>query len=107
MESLRLSSNSQSIPYAGHDLALPRRIFLMSTASRTLLSLLFLMTTAAFTPILAQEHIAIDAHASATPFPHFWEQMFGSGHANLALRANYRDDLAAVHQVTGFRYVRA
>jgi len=54
----------------------------------------------------AQEHIAIDAHAPATPFPHFWEQMFGSGRANLALRENYRDDLRAVHEITNFRYVR-
>ena len=29
--------------------------------------------------------ITIDAHAAATPFPHFWEQMFGSGRANLSL----------------------
>jgi xylan 1,4-beta-xylosidase len=36
-------------------------------------------------PVLqAQETIRIDAHAATTPFPHFWEQMFGSGHAILA-----------------------
>ncbi len=34
--------------------------------------------------------IPIDAGAPAHPFPHFWEQMFGSGHAVLALRDNYR-----------------
>src|ERR1700739_3305836 len=50
--------------------------------------------------------ITIDAHAAATPFPHFWEQMFGSGRANLSLRQSYRDDLHAVKQITGFRYVR-
>jgi xylan 1,4-beta-xylosidase len=50
--------------------------------------------------------ITIEAHAATTPFPHFWEQMFGSGRANLALRAGYRDDLRAVKQITGFRYVR-
>ena len=54
----------------------------------------------------AQETITIDAHAQATPFPHFWEQMFGSGHAILALRESYRDDLRAVKKVTDFRYVR-
>ena len=54
----------------------------------------------------AQERIAIDASAPTTPFPHFWEQMFGSGRANLALRESYRDDLRAVHAITGFRYVR-
>jgi xylan 1,4-beta-xylosidase len=68
---------------------------------------MFLLMTTALIPIRAQERIAIDAHAPATPFPHFWEQMFGSGRANLALRENYRDDLAAVHSITGFRYVRA
>src|SRR5262249_36623831 len=27
--------------------------------------------------------VHVDANAQARPFPHFWEQMFGSGHANL------------------------
>ncbi len=58
------------------------------------------------TPARAQETITIDAHAQTTPFPHFWEQMFGSGHAILALRESYRDDLRAVKKVTDFRYVR-
>jgi xylan 1,4-beta-xylosidase len=55
----------------------------------------------------AQQPIVIDAHAPATPFPHFWEQMFGSGHASLMLRQAYQADLAAVHSVTGIQYVRA
>ncbi len=33
-----------------------------------------------------QETLTVDAHAKVTPLPHFWEQMFGSGHANLAMR---------------------
>jgi xylan 1,4-beta-xylosidase len=53
-----------------------------------------------------QEHIEIDAHAQTTPFPHFWEQMFGSGRAILTLRESYRDDLRAVKAITDFRYVR-
>ena len=52
------------------------------------------------------ETLTVDAHASATPLPHFWEQMFGSGHANLAMREAYRNDLAAVKNVTGMQYVR-
>ncbi|HEV2326528.1 MAG TPA: glycosyl hydrolase family 39 [Terracidiphilus sp.] len=52
------------------------------------------------------ERVVIDAQAHATPFPHFWEQMFGSGRANLTLRADYRDDLRRVKEITGFRYVR-
>jgi xylan 1,4-beta-xylosidase len=57
-------------------------------------------------PLLAQEKIEINAQAQTTPFPHFWEQMFGSGRANLSLRESYRNDLRAVKQVTDFRYVR-
>jgi len=60
-----------------------------------------------FSPFpFAQETITIDARAHASPFPHFWEQMFGSGHAILALRQSYRDDLRAVKSVADFRYVR-
>ena len=54
----------------------------------------------------AQDSITIDAQAQATPLPHFWEQMFGSGRANLALRESYRNDLTAVKSVTGMKYVR-
>lgn len=54
----------------------------------------------------ADTNITIDAHAPAHDFPHFWEQMFGSGHAVLALRANYLDDLKEVHDDVGMRYVR-
>jgi xylan 1,4-beta-xylosidase len=52
------------------------------------------------------EHVSIDAHAAGKPFAHFWEQMFGSGRANLAMRQSYRDDLQRVKKVTDFRYVR-
>ena len=57
-------------------------------------------------PANAQQRIEIDAATPSTPFPHFWEQMFGSGRAVLSLRESYRDDLRAVKQVTDFRYVR-
>jgi xylan 1,4-beta-xylosidase len=50
--------------------------------------------------------MTIDANATGTPFPHFWEQMFGSGRAVLALRAAYRSDMREVKQATDFRYVR-
>ena len=48
----------------------------------------------------------VDASAPAHPFPHFWEQMFGSGRAILSLRDSYRRDLREVRQVTDFKYVR-
>ena len=54
----------------------------------------------------SQESITIDAQAPSTPFPHFWEQMFGSGRAILTLRESYREDLRAVKKVAGFKYVR-
>ena len=56
--------------------------------------------------LLAQQHIKIDATATTTPFPHFWEDMFGSGRAILSLREDYREDLRAVKQATDFRYIR-
>jgi xylan 1,4-beta-xylosidase len=52
------------------------------------------------------ETVTIDAKASTTPLPHFWEQMFGSGRANLAMRDSYREDLRTVEAATDFRYVR-
>src|SRR5258705_3426591 len=57
-------------------------------------------------PVVAQEAIQIDAQAQTTPFPHFWEQMFGSGRAILTLRASYRADLRAVKKITDLRSVR-
>ena len=54
----------------------------------------------------SQEQIQIDARAQTTPFPHFWEQMFGSGRAILTLRDSYREDLLAVKQITDFKYIR-
>ena len=50
--------------------------------------------------------ITIDAKAPTTPFPHFWEQTFGSGRAILALRQDYRDDLRTVKRATQFKSVR-
>jgi xylan 1,4-beta-xylosidase len=50
--------------------------------------------------------VEIDAQAPTTPFPHYWEQMFGSGRAILSLRESYREDLRAVKQVADFKYVR-
>lgn len=52
------------------------------------------------------ENIAIDTRAPSHPFPHYWEQMFGSGRALLSMRQSYRHDLKTVKAVTEFRYVR-
>jgi xylan 1,4-beta-xylosidase len=50
--------------------------------------------------------ITIDATSPARPFPHFWEQIFGSGRAVLSLRERYRADLRDVKHITDFKYVR-
>jgi xylan 1,4-beta-xylosidase len=50
--------------------------------------------------------LTIDAAAPTTPFPHFWEQTFGSGRAILALRDSYRRDLRTVKEATNFESIR-
>ena len=57
-------------------------------------------------PRSTTDAIVIDINAPRHPFPHFWEQMFGSGRAILSLRDSYRNDLRAAKQITGFSYVR-
>lgn len=52
------------------------------------------------------ETVTVDAKAPAQAFPHFWEQMFGSGRATLTLRDSYRRDMRQVKQITDFKYVR-
>jgi xylan 1,4-beta-xylosidase len=79
----------------------------MNLLSRVCLSILFALTP--FCTSQAQvspETVTIDAQATARPFPHFWEEMFGSGRAVLTLRESYRNDLREVKKVTDFRYVR-
>jgi xylan 1,4-beta-xylosidase len=52
------------------------------------------------------EVIEVDTQGPSHPFPHFWEQMFGSGRAILSLRESYRNDLREVKSITDFQYVR-
>ncbi len=54
----------------------------------------------------SSETIEIDPHAASTPFPHFWEETFGSGRAILTLRDSYRSDLREMKKATDVRYVR-
>ena len=78
-----------------------------AAASLGLATLLtFSLAHAATPPASSPVDITVDATATGTAFPHFWEQMFGSGRASLALRDDYRKDIEAVHQATGFGYVR-
>ncbi len=73
---------------------------------RTLALILFVFTVLPLPAQETPETITIDAAAPAHPFPHYWEQMFGSGRAVLSLRDSYRHDLRAVRQITGFQYIR-
>ena len=68
---------------------------------RTLAALALVFTC----PAVAAPDV-IDVTAAARPFPHFWEHVFGSGRAILALREGYRSDLREVKAVTALRYVR-
>ncbi len=53
-----------------------------------------------------EEVIVVDANGVSHPFPHFWEEMFGSGRAILSLRESYRQDLRETKQITDLKYVR-
>ena len=74
---------------------------------------LFIMIFALLHPAVARaqnaptpETIEVNVDGPSHPFPHFWEQMFGSGRAILSLRDSYRSDLRDVKSITDFKYVR-
>ena len=75
----------------------PRQCFLLRRVGTALLFGLLAgaiplatgQTTVTASPNTA-EAVTVDAKAAATPFPHYWEQMFGSGRAALTLRDSYR-----------------
>jgi xylan 1,4-beta-xylosidase len=73
---------------------------------RVLVATATFIACAAIAQTPAVENITIDGSAPTHPFPHFWEQMFGSGRANLSLRDAYRKDLRSVRDITGFQYIR-
>jgi xylan 1,4-beta-xylosidase len=79
--------------------ALRNRTFLVVA-----LAALLMVSTAS--PAHTGNVIVVDPSARAHAFPHFWEQMFGSGRAILTLRDSYRQDLREVKQITDFHYVR-
>ena len=82
------------------------RVEFMKVFRFTLIALFAFTPSAAQSPAPAPEKVVIDATAPGYPFPHFWEEMFGSGRAILTLRESYRNDLREVKKVTEFRYVR-
>src|SRR5215469_14735359 len=52
------------------------------------------------------ETIVIDAAGSTSPFPHFWEHMFGSCHASITLCEDWRNDLRTLKEIVDVKYVR-
>ena len=57
-------------------------------------------------PAPSPYQITVDARQAGRPFPHFWEQIFGSGRAILSLRDSYRRDLRTMKTATAIQYVR-
>lgn len=51
-------------------------------------------------------NLTCDLSGATTPLPHFWEHTVGSGHAPLALRADWQAQLGKAHSELGFRHVR-
>ncbi|MET2829126.1 GH39 family glycosyl hydrolase [Mesorhizobium shangrilense] len=47
-----------------------------------------------------------DARSQGEDFSHFWEHTVGSGHATLALRADWQAQMRRAHDELGFRHVR-
>src|ERR1700690_190644 len=47
-----------------------------------------------------------DLSGPATPLPHFWEHTIGSGHATLALRADWQAQMRRAHDELGMKHVR-
>ncbi len=47
-----------------------------------------------------------DLNGQVTDLPHFWEHTVGSGHAALALRADWQAQLKRAHDELGMRHVR-
>ena len=47
-----------------------------------------------------------DLDEAATALPHFWEHTVGSGHATLALRADWQSQLKRAHDELGMLHVR-
>lgn len=51
-------------------------------------------------------HFSASLSGPAEPLPHFWEHTVGSGHASLALRADWQAQLRRCREQLGFRHAR-
>ncbi|MHC4872402.1 MAG: GH39 family glycosyl hydrolase [Planctomycetota bacterium] len=55
---------------------------------------------------MSEVKFRIDAGSEGKPFPHYWEKCVGSGHALLALRKDWQQQMKLCHDRLGFEYVR-
>ncbi len=55
---------------------------------------------------LSTVDVSCDLRRQGTPLAHAWERCVGSGHAVLALRADYQAQLGRCHDELGVKYVR-
>jgi xylan 1,4-beta-xylosidase len=94
------SSASSTLSTSSNRYQIPTAVFL---AAFLFISPVFPLPAQTRTP---SDTIQIDLDAPTHPFPHFWEQMFGSGRAILSLRDSYHSDLREVKQATDFKYIR-
>src|SRR5437016_4255607 len=85
--SCRLASNSEVLlPVGGGYRCRPHFLPMAKRSLQIILvSLLFCAQGVPQQPPRGSEVVRVDLSAPSTPFPHFWEQVFGSGRANLAL----------------------
>jgi xylan 1,4-beta-xylosidase len=78
----------------------------MPRASTVICAALLAFSVGGQTPTETTQEIVVDASAASRPFPHYWEQIFGSGRAILSMRDSYRRDLRAMRAATDIHYVR-
>jgi xylan 1,4-beta-xylosidase len=76
------------------------------TSELKILLIFFVLMSIAPCIVRSDEQIVVDPSGEHHSFPHFWEQMFGSGRALLSLRDTYRHDLRTVKDATDFKFVR-
>lgn len=55
---------------------------------------------------MSKAKFSCDCAGTPKAFPHFWEHTVGSGHATLALRADWQEQLRRCRKELGFRHVR-
>jgi xylan 1,4-beta-xylosidase len=68
--------------------------------------IVFVLASLTATLAWCDEEIVVDPTGAHHSFPHYWEQMFGSGRAILTLRESYRRDLRVVKNATDFKFIR-